>query len=314
MTQLVALGGSAVRVSPLGIGTWQWGDRLMWGYGNGDYTDADLRAAFESTFDAGVNWFDTAEVYGQGRSERLLGEFVGASGRPVLVATKFMPLPWRVRRDSLLKALRRSLDRLGLPRVDLYQVHWPFPPRSIETWAEALADVVEAGLARAVGVSNFNVDQTRRAHAVLAKRGVPLASNQVEYSLLQRRPEHNGLLAACRDLNVSVIAYSPIGKGVLSGKYTPGHRPSGLRRRRWSDRNLAQVQPLVEQIRRIGEGHDGKTPVQVALNWVMCKSALSIPGVKNPRQVQDVLGALGWSLTPEEVAALDRVAEQGPSS
>ena len=186
--EAITLGATDVRVPPIGIGTWQWGDTLMWGYGRGDYTDADLRAVFDASLANGIDFFDTAEGYGRGRSERLLGEFIRASGRPAIVATKFMPLPWRLRRGSLVAALRRSLDRLGLKQIDVYQIHWPFPPRSVETWADALADAVEAGLARAVGVSNFGVDQMRSAHQALAKRGIPLASNQVGYSLLQRGP------------------------------------------------------------------------------------------------------------------------------
>jgi aryl-alcohol dehydrogenase-like predicted oxidoreductase len=305
-TDRVALGATGLEVSALGLGAWQWGDRFMWNYGR-DYGDADVHAAFEASLAAGIDFFDTAEAYGSGLSERLLGAAIRRSGRPVIVATKFMPLPWRARRGSLVAALRRSLDRLGLPRVDLYQIHWPFPPRSVETWAEALADAVAAGLARAVGVSNFSIDQMRRAHATLAKRGVPLASNQVEYSLLFRRPERNGLLAACRDLDVTLIAYSPLGKGLLTGKYTPENPPPGVRGMRTSRGTLARIQSLVGVLTRIGEQH-GKTPSQVALNWVMRKGALPIPGAKNARQAQDNAGALGWSLSLEDVAALDRAS------
>ena len=306
----IALGATDVRVPPIGIGTWQWGDTLVWGYGRGGYTDADLRAAFDASLVSGIDFFDTAEGYGRGRSERLLGEFIRTSGRPAIVATKFMPLPWRLRRGSLVAALRRSLGRLGLARVDLYQIHWPFPPRSVETWAGALADAVEAGLARAVGVSNFSVDQMRSAHRALAKRGIPLASNQVGYSLLQRGPERSGLLAACRELNVTLIAYSPIAKGLLTGKYSPDHRPSGARRWMWSQKKLAHAQSLAALLRHIGESHGGKTSSQVALNWLMCKGALPIPGGKNARQALDNLGAVGWRLTDEEVAMLDDASEQ----
>ena len=142
-----------------------------------------------------------------------------------------------------MRALRHSLDRLGLESVDLYQMHWPFPPVSIDTWMDAMADAVQAGLIRAVGVSNYNAEQTRRAHDALAKRGVPLASNQVDYSLLQRKPETNGLLALCKQLNVTLIAYSPLAQGLLTGKYTPQNPPPGLRGRRyggsWPGSNLS---------------------------------------------------------------------------
>jgi len=149
----------------------------------------------------------------------------------------------------------------------------------------------------------------RRAHDVLAKRGIPLASNQVEYSLLHRQPERNGVLAACRDLRVALIAYSPVAKGILTGKYTPQNPPPGVRGRQWNFKPLAHIQPLIARLREVGEAHGGKTPAQVALNWLIQKGALPIPGVKNARQVQDNLGALGWSLTPDEVELLDQASE-----
>ena len=306
--ETLSLGATDVQVEPLGIGAWQWGDRMMWGFGR-DYGEAEVRLAFEASLAASVRFFDTAEIYGRGRSERFVGEFVRASSQPVVVATKYFPFPWRWRKRSLVEALRRSLDRLGLQQVDLYHIHWPFPPRSVAWWADSLADAVEAGLARAVGVSNFSVDQTRRAHDALARRGVPLASNQVEYSLLHRQPERNGLLGACRELNITLVAYSPLAKGLLTGKYTPLAPPPGLRRRRWHGERLARIQPLITRLRELGQAHGGKTPAQVALNWLMRKGALPIPGVKNARQVQDNAGALGWSLTSDEVAMLDEVSD-----
>ncbi len=202
----VPLGKTDIRIPPLGIGCWQWGDRFIWGYGGGTYSDTDIRAAFDAAIAGGVNFFDSAEIYGFGRSETLLGQFISETNANVIVATKFAPLPWRLTRGSLRGRLEKSLKRLGLARVDLYQVHFPMPPIPVETWADALADVVEAGLTRAVGVSNYSTAQMRRAHKVLAQRGIPLASNQVEYSLLNRAPERNGLLDACRELGVTLIA------------------------------------------------------------------------------------------------------------
>ncbi len=302
--QTVAIGKTDVRVTPLGTGARAWGDKLMWGYGNG-YGEKDVREAFEASIAAGIDFFDTAEFYGFGLSEKLLGLFMRQSREKPMIATKFFPMPWRFRRTSVVEALRQSLERLGLARVDLYQIHWPTPLVSIERQVDGLADCVDAGLARAVGVSNYNADQTRRAHAVLAKRGIPLASNQIEYSLLHRNPERNGLVETCRELGVTIIAYSPIAKGMLTGKYTPINLPSGARRRTYNTEYLKRIQPLLEQMRKTGEAHGGKTPSQVALNWLICKGTIPIPGAKNARQVQENAGALGWRLTDEEVAALD---------
>ena len=293
----------------MGIGTWAWGDGLYWGYGR-DYDETDIRAAFDASIAAGINLFDTAEVYGFGKSERLLGQFAQGANPPVVMASKFMPLPWRLRRGSLRRALRGSLRRLGTESVGLYQMHWPFPPIPIASWMGAMADAVQEGLIQAVGVSNYSVKQLRRAHAALAKRGVPLASNQVEYSLLQRAPERTGLLDACRELDVTLIAYSPLAQGLLTGKYTADAPPSGVRGRRAGKKRLVKIEPLVARLREIGAAHDGKNPAQVSLNWTICKGTVPIPGAKNVRQAQENAGALGWRLTDEEVASLDKASEE----
>ncbi|MEW5871707.1 MAG: aldo/keto reductase [Chloroflexota bacterium] len=303
----IALGKTGIQVSPMGLGAWSWGDRTMWGYGRG-YTEDDIRAAYDVSLAAGINFIDTAEVYGMGRSERFVGMFLPDSPEPLIVATKFFPFPWRFTKGALKHALRNSLERLNLERVDLYQIHWPFPPVPIETWADALADVVEAGLARAVGVSNYNEEQMRRAYATLAKRGVPLASNQVEYSLLDRKVEMDGLLKACQELGITVIAYSPLAKGMLSGKYTPEKPAPGLRGRKYNRALLENIQPLLRLMREISRQHDGATLAQVALNWCLCKDTLPIPGAKNARQAQDNAGALSWRLTDAQVAELDEVS------
>ncbi len=311
---MVSLGRSELQISPMGIGTWSWGDRRTWGYGL-THTEADLRAAFETSLAAGINWFDTAEAYGKGQSETLLGQFIKTAQQPVIVATKFMPFPWRLQRSELLRALRHSLDRLGLAQVDLYQIHWPFPPLPIETWVEGLAEAFEAGLVHAVGVSNYSAEQTRRAHAVLARHGIPLASNQVQYNLLHRDPERNGLMQTCRELGVTLIAYSPMAMGVLTGKYTPENPPQGIfRGPRYSRRLLARIQPLIALMREIGAAHGGASPAQVALSWVMRKGAVPIPGAKNARQARENIGALraACKLTECEIAALDAASEPRP--
>lgn len=302
------LGREGREIGTLGIGAWAWGSRFVWGYGSG-YTDSDLRAAFEASVKRGVRFFDTAEAYGMGHSERLLGEFAQAARADVMIGTKFFPFPWRFGQGSIIHALRKSLERLAMQSVTLYQIHWPSPLISVGTMMQGLAEAVQAGLAEAVGVSNFNTEQMAEAYEVLTKHGISLASNQVEYSLIQRDPERSGLLDLCRDLGVTLIAYSPLGMGMLTGKYTPNHPPSGVRGRRYSQHFLLKLQPLIDLMRRIGEAHGGRTPAQVALNWVIAKGAFPIPGAKNPRQVDDNAGVLEWSLTEEQVAALDAASD-----
>jgi len=307
IAERVTLGSTGIDISPLGIGTWAWGDVVMWGYGK-SYTDTDVRAAFDATVAAGINFFDTAEVYGLGRSERLLGQFIRESGHTIVTATKFMPFPFRLSKNTLRRALRNSLKRLGMAQTDLYQMHFPFPPIAVETWMDAMAEAVEGGVVRAVGVSNYDVAQMGRAHNALAKRGIPLASNQVFYSLLHRDPEFDGVAQLCKDLNVTLIAYSPLEKGILTGKYTPDNPPPGLRRRIYNREYLKKVQPLLEIMHNFGEAHGEKSPAQVALNWTICKGAVPIPGAKNARQAVANAGALGWRLTDDEVAALDELS------
>jgi aryl-alcohol dehydrogenase-like predicted oxidoreductase len=171
-----------------------------------------------------------------------------------------------------------------------------------------MADAVAAGKVRAVGVSNYSARQLRIAHAALAERGVPLASNQVEYSLLHRAPEVNGVLDACRELGITLIAYQPLAQGVLTGKYRPGDRPKGIRRfgRYFRGDGLKKVQPVMARLREIGEGH-ARTPAQVALRWLMeQEGVLPIPGAKNGRQAASNAEALSFSLVDAEIEALDQ--------
>jgi aryl-alcohol dehydrogenase-like predicted oxidoreductase len=299
----------------LGLGTWAWGDTATWGMGAYDRSyDVDtIRAAYQASVDAGVTLLDTAEMYGNGESERIIGRLLAedpARAARVVIATKFMPYPWRMPFARRLRAaLRASLERLRLPFVHLYQVHGPISMRSHRAVAAALAGPHRDGLFRAAGVSNYSVRELRAIHAALAAEGVPLATNQVEYSLLRTMPERDGLLATCRDLGVILLAYSPIGMGRLSGKYTAAKPPPGARN--FSAYPMAEIEPLVAALARIGGRHGGRTPAQVALNWIVCKGAVPIPGAKNGAQATQNAGALGWRLSPDDVAELDAIAKYG---
>lgn len=291
----------------LGIGTWAWGDRFFWGWGRG-YGKEDIRAAFRASLEAGARLFDTAEIYGMGASERLLGEFAAESGEEILIASKCFPYPWRLTRASLLRAARASLRRLGVKQIDLYQMHWPTPLVGPEHWMEAMADAAEGGLIKQVGVSNYGRRDLEVAYRALERRGLRLASNQIDFSLLQRGPEFNGLLELCHDLGVAVIAYSPLAQGLLTGKYSLEKPPGGVRRVRLGRNLLARADHLVSAMRKIGEKHGGKTPAQVALNWCIAKGTIPIPGAKNRQQAVENAGALGWGLDAEDVTALDAIA------
>ena len=299
----------------MGLGTWAWGDRSTWGMDGYDpsYGFDTIRGAYARAIAAGVTLLDTAEMYGNGESERIIGRLLRedtANRDRVVVATKFMPFPWRVPlARALMKSLRASLERLGLPFVHLYQIHGPISFRPARAVAAVLAAPYRAGLVKAVGVSNYSEGEMRAIHAALAAEGIPLATNQVEYSLLRTMPETSGLLRACRDLGLTLLAYSPLAMGRLTGKYGVANPPPG--KRNFSAFPMAEIEPVVAELRRIGAAHGGKSPAQVALNWVMCKGAVPIPGAKNAAQAEQNAGALGWTLVPDEVAALDRVAKFG---
>lgn len=309
MNESVSLGKTPLKISRLGVGTWAWGDKTVWGYGKG-YSDADLRRAFEKSIACGITFFDTAELYGFGKSEQLLGQFIRESKAAVLVGTKFFPFPWRLRRRTVLSALRRSLKRLNLASVELYQIHWPFHLLSIPSMMSILSEAVHEGLTKAVGISNYNADQMRRAADALAREKIPLASNQVEYSLLHRAPEQNGVLQVCRELGVSLIAYSPLAMGMLTGKYSARKLPSGFRGVRYRRANLDSLDALLSLLANIGEAHGGRTRAQVALNWLMSKGVIPIPGAKNVLQATENAGSLEWSLTIEETEALDTISSR----
>lgn len=293
----------------MGIGTWAWGDRLFWSLGAPTYSMDDMRAAYQVSLDAGVRLFDTAEVYGGGESERILGELSSGGPDDLYIASKCFPYPWRLfPKASLAAAARGSRSRLQRPSIDLYQMHWPTPLVSPERWMHAMADAKEAGLINQIGVSNYGQRNLERAYRTLEQRGHKLDSNQIQYSLLQRSAETSGLLALCKDLDVAVIAYSPLAQGLLTGKYTPDKRPGGVRGLRFGRRQLQQAHELSVAMRKMGDSYGGKTPAQVANNWCIAKGSIPIPGAKNAAQAEENVGALGWLLSHEDVAKLDALA------
>jgi aryl-alcohol dehydrogenase-like predicted oxidoreductase len=202
-----------------------------------------------------------------------------------------------------------TLARLGRDCIDLYQHHYPNARLSIPQLMDRVADSVEAGKIKAVGVSNYSAEQMREAHAALARRGIPLASNQVEYSLLHRKPEVDGVLDACRELGITLMAYTPLAGGMLTGKYSAQNRPTGFFRRvlpQYNRTNLEAIQPVIKLLREIGDKYS-KTPSQVALCWLIENPiVLPIPGAKNGKQARDNAEALTFSLTSEEVDALSQ--------
>lgn len=310
--QTVNLGQTEIQVTALGIGAWAWGDSLFWNYGE-NYGAKQVQEAFEAAVNAGVTFFDTAEVYGNGESERLLGEFSQNSSTSVAIATKYAPFPWRIGADSVSAAVSESLSRLQLSQIALYQVHWPFSFfMSQNTLLNALADEVKKGTIAAVGVSNYSAEQMKEAHQILAQRGIPLAVNQVKYSLLSRKVERKGIVDTAKQLGVTLLAYSPLAQGLLTGKYSPSNlqKPDGARKidSRFSTKGLEKIAPVLNLLTQLASKYE-KTPAQVALNWLMAQgNVIPIPGAKNADQARENAGALGWQLNSSEVSQLEEVS------
>jgi aryl-alcohol dehydrogenase-like predicted oxidoreductase len=306
-TGYIQLGKTGIKITPMGIGIMQWSDLPM-PENNDPGVDQKIREIYTTTIAAGINLFDTAEMYGRGRSEIHLGRCLEQIDRQVVVATKFMPFPWRLSKWQFRTALLHSLQRLSLGQVDLYQMHWPFPPVPIKNWMDAMADAFADGLIKAVGVSNYSCAQTRLAFDSLARYKIPLASNQVKYSLLDRRPEQSGLVDLCNELGITIIAYSPLEKGILTAQYSVDNLPSGFRAWRYNKAYLTKIKPLMDVLAEIGKTHSDKTPAQVALNWLICKGAVPIPGARNQKQAVENAGGSGWHLSDEEIARLDNIS------
>ncbi len=294
------------QVGVVGLGTWQFGSR-GWGWGR-DFGPADANAIVARARELGVNLFDTAEVYGGGESERVLGAALRAApagGPEPFIATKVWPT--RVLARQVRAAAARSLARLGVERVGLYQVHWPNPLAPIGPVMAGMRALTEEGRIGAVGVSNFSLTRWKRAEAAL---GAPVVSNQVSYSLLHRDPER-GLVPHAQAAGRTVIAYSPLAQGLLSGRYGPGGaRPGGYRRanRLFATGNLRRLAPVLDVLGQVAAAH-GASPAQVVLAWVLRgPNVVVIPGAKSVRQVEENAAAADITLRPDEVAALEEAA------
>jgi aryl-alcohol dehydrogenase-like predicted oxidoreductase len=314
-TPLRSLGQTDIQISPIGLGVMEFagGGGLM-GFAFPKISQEEKNATIQAALDGGINWFDTAELYGSGVSERSLATALKALGKhdgEVVIATKWWPLFRRA--GNIPRSIHERLRCLDGYAIDLYQVHQPISFSTPEAEMDAMADLVEAGLVRSVGVSNFSAERMRRAHAQLAKRGLKLASNQVLYSLLERKIETDGTLEAAKEMGVTIIAYTPLASGLLSGKYHQNpellkHKPFYWRM--ILQRGLEKSRPLVGALEEIGRNYEA-TAAQVALNWVIHargETVVTIPGATKPRQAQESAGAMKFKLSGEEIERLDRLS------
>ena len=310
------LGQTDIRVSAIGLGVMEFsGGGPLLGRAFPVIPQDTKNAIVQAALDGGINWFDTAEMYGMGESERSLAAALHSAGKSdddVVVATKWMPFPRTA--ANIPKTIDNRLRALDGYSIDLYMVHqpWSFSPPEAEM--NAMADLAEAGKIRAVGVSNFSPQQMRRASRALRQRGLVLASNQVKYSLLDRKIERDGTLETARELGVTIIAYTPLESGLLTGKYHKAADPQSgaLVWRKWMiRRNLERTRSLVEAMETIGQRYDA-TVAQVALNWLINYSGdtvVTIPGATKVHQAQQNAGAMAFRLTDDEMSQLDELSQ-----
>jgi aryl-alcohol dehydrogenase-like predicted oxidoreductase len=295
--------GTTTRISRIGLGAWQFGS-AEWGYGR-DYAGQEAHAIVRRAVELGVTLFDTAEIYGFGRSERILGAAIGEDRESVFLATKLFPLlPVAPVVEQRAVA---SANRLGTRRLDLYQVHQPNPVVRDGTIMRGMRALQRVGLVSEVGVSNYSLDRWRAAEHALGSR---VLSNQVRYSLVDRSPEQY-LLPFAESTGHIVIAYSPLAQGLLSGKYDRDHRPANRIRASsalFLPENLDRAGDLIATLREVADGH-AATPAQIALAWVIHHPAVvAIPGASSVGQLESNVAAADIDLTEDEYQALHAAA------
>ena len=307
------LGQSTLEVSPIGLGCWQFsrGEGLIGRYW-ANLPQETVSEIVRVSFEGGVNWFDTAEAYGKGASERSLAQALDeleVDRSRYAIADKWFPA-FRFA-GSIARTFPAREEALGGRHIDLHQIHQPFSFSSVERQTAAMAELRKEGRVGAVGVSNFNEKRMRAAHARLAAEGIPLATNQMHYSLIHRSIERNGVLDAAKELGVSIIAYSPLAQGILTGKFHDGldiRRSPGPRKymKQFKPRGLEATRPLIDLLARIGETHNA-APAQVALAWTVQWHGtwvVAIPGASSVSQATSNADALRIRLSESELEEL----------
>ncbi|MHA1386729.1 MAG: aldo/keto reductase [Candidatus Helarchaeota archaeon] len=303
--KFVELGKDKEKIAAIGLGTWQFGTE-GWGFGR-DFNKEIAINLVHQAIDMGCNLFDTAEIYASGKSEKILGEAIKDRRDEVFIATKVSP--FHLRYSSVKKACKRSLERLGIKTIDLYQIHWPNPLVPTKSTIKALDELVDEGKIRHIGVSNFGVGRLKKAQELTKYE---IVSNQVSYSLANLEIEEK-LLPYAKESGVKIIAYSPLAQGLLTGKYTYENRlkHKGVRRinKLFSPTNLKRAEPLINKLKEVAEKYS-RSAAQVALNWLISdKDVIAIPGAKSENQLRSNIDAADFELSAEDVKKLREVAK-----
>jgi aryl-alcohol dehydrogenase-like predicted oxidoreductase len=311
------LGQSELMVTPIGLGCWQFSKKSNFAGKFWSFIDDDMiRMIVQNSLEGGINWFDTAELYGNGVSERSLSVALTSLGKhpgDVIVATKWWPM-FRTA-GNILNTIGERIDSLHPFPIDLYQVHQPYSFSSETREMEAMAKLVSDGKIRYIGISNFSAEKMRSAWNRLKELGLPLVSNQVRYNLIDRRIESNGILRTAKELGISIIAYSPLGQGILTGKFHD--QPELLKNigmRKYSSpfrsEGLEKSRPLIGLLKELAKKYS-VSPSQVALNWLIHfqgDTVVAIPGASRDSHVRENTGAMNFRLSDEDMVAIDRAS------
>ena len=309
------LGSSDLQLTTIGLGTWAMGGGA-WKFGWGPQDDQASIQAIHKALDLGVNWIDTAPIYGHGRSEQVVGEAIRGRRNSLIIATKCgrvwepgsIEIGKSLKANSVKNEVENSLRRLKIDVIDLYQIHWPQPDEQIEEGWQAMADLVKEGKVRYIGVSNFSLSQLKRAHAIH-----PITSLQPPYSMLKRDIEEE-ILPYCREKNIGIIAYSPMQAGLLTGKFNR-ERAAQLPDSDWRSRNPYFKEPqltpnlqAVEDLKTIAARKD-ISMAQLSLAWVLrhSETTAAIVGARSPKQIEETAAASGIRLSREEVDAIEAI-------
>ncbi len=293
-----------VRLSAIGLGAWQFGSR-EWGYGT-EYADQEAGAITRRALDLGINLIDTAEVYGFGKSERIVGRAIAGRRDEAFIATKLFPLAPLA--PVVHERAIASARRLDVRAIDLYQVHWPNPVFPLASTMRGMQDLQSIGLVRHVGVSNFSLAQWQDAENAL---GSPVLSNQVQYSLAERKPDRD-LVGWAQANDRLIIAYSPLAQGLLSARYDRSNVPGGVRTGNplFLPENLEKAEELLAGLRQVAAAHEA-TPAQVALAWVIRRpNVVVIPGASSVGQLEANAAAADLDLSDEEDRMLTEASDR----
>jgi aryl-alcohol dehydrogenase-like predicted oxidoreductase len=311
------LGQTDIQISPIGLGCWQFSEGQGGARGSWDPVSVEeTNGIVQAALDGGINWFDTAELYGHGCSERAIAralDLAGKTDREVIVATKWNPMGRTAR--SITNTIGERQECLNGYTIDLYQIHAPYGFTTRRSEMSAMADLVDSGKIRTIGVSNFSARQMRQAHRVLRSRGLRLSSNQVRFNLLSRGIESNGILDTAKELGITIIAYSPLGSGLLTGKFHKNPELLNSRpflRRLQLRRRIEESRELVNALEEIAQSH-GVTVTQVALNWLINfhgDTVVVIPGASKVRHAEQNVGAMTFTLSDAELSRIDNLSRQ----